>query len=490
MSGRTLLLVTPPYHCGVVEVAGTWMPLGLAYLAGAARRAGWEPVIYDAMSKGDDHQRILQRVASLRPDVLATSAITATFPDALQLLKNAKERLPEITTVMGGVHPTFMDREVLTAEEGVVDYVVRGEGEETLAELLLCIDGGTEPHQVRGLSFQRDGEIVRTEGRPFHEDLDRPEAAWDLLDWEDYRYFVIPGSRLAVVSTSRGCSFSCTFCSQQKFYKQSWRGRDPARAADEILMLKRDYGANVFLVADEYPTSDQARWLEFLDRLHAASFDGHLLMETRAADIVRDAAVLHRYKRAGVIHVYVGLEATDQQALDSIHKELSIEESIQALRLLHEHGLVSETSFVLGFPHETAETIAQTLATAQRYDPDFAHFLAIAPWPYADIYAELEPHIAVRDYRKYNLVDPVVKPRALSLQDVDRHIMDCYRRFYMGKLQQLAADPDPFRRRYLLISMQLMMRSSFLATKVGGLGDVPLEVKRLLAATARLLPDG
>jgi anaerobic magnesium-protoporphyrin IX monomethyl ester cyclase len=477
---RTILFVTPPYHCGVVEVAGRWMPLGLVYLAAAARRAGWTPLIYDAMTKNHDHATIRKRIESLKPDCVATTSITATYPDAVEVLRGAKEILPDVITVLGGVHPTFMHREILEQVPDVVDYVVRGEGEETLEELLVRIATEKDPDDVRGLAFCRDSEIVATRPRPFAQNIELPHEEWDLLDWQDYVYFVIPKSRLAVISTSRGCSFDCTFCSQQKFWKQSWRGRSPELAAQEVLDLHRRYGANVFLIADEYPTESQERWLEFLDRLIAARFDGYLLMETRAADIVRDAPFLERYRRAGVVHVYVGLEATDQTTLDVIKKKLDLDESTECLRLLRDHGMVSETAFVLGFPWENHESIRATLELSRRYDPDFAHYLAITPWPYADIYEEMKPHIAVHDYSQYNLIDPIVKPEGMTLAQIDRAIVNCYREFYMGKLDQLARERDAFRRRYLLTSMHLMMRSSFLKKKMGSLGRIPVEVERLL----------
>jgi anaerobic magnesium-protoporphyrin IX monomethyl ester cyclase len=481
----TILFVTPPYHCGVVEVAGRWMPLGLVYLAASARRAGWTPVIFDAMTKNCDHVKIRARIESLEPACIATTAITATYPDAIEILRNAKQIVPQVTTILGGVHPTFMHQMILEEESDVVDYVVRGEGEETLEELLRRLAAGRDPEEVKGLSFRRDGEIVVTPSRPFAESIELPHEEWDLLDWEDYTYFVIPESRLAVVSTSRGCSFNCTFCSQQKFWKQSWRGRSPELAAAEILALQERYGANVFLLADEYPTENQERWLEFLDRLIAARFDGYLLMETRAPDIVRDAHFLERYRQAGVIHVYVGLEATDQATLNTINKEMNLDASADCLRLLREHGMVSETAFVLGFPWETEESIEATLNLSQSYDPDFAHYLAITPWPYADLYEEMKPHISVHDYRKYNLIEPIIKPERMTLAEVDRAIVNCYRRFYMDKLKQLDGDPDPFRQRYLLTSMRLIMRSSFLKQKMGSLGRIPAEVDRLLKGLRR-----
>src|SRR5512138_946226 len=117
-SSMKVLFVTPPYHCGVVEVAGRWIPLQFVYLAGAARAAGHECEIFDAMSLFAGHEEIGRRIDASRPDVVAISAITATFPDALEVARAAKAS--GAVTVLGGVHPTFMYPEFL--RDGAVDF--------------------------------------------------------------------------------------------------------------------------------------------------------------------------------------------------------------------------------------------------------------------------------------------------------------------------------------------------------------------------------
>jgi anaerobic magnesium-protoporphyrin IX monomethyl ester cyclase len=132
---QRILFITPPFHAGVVEVAGRWVPLYFVYLAGSARAAGLEPIIYDAMTKGVGHREIEEKIRELRPHYVATTAITSTLPDALTVLETAKKVSPGITTLLGGVHPTFMYEEVFRLSSNV-DFIVRGEGEKTLAELL------------------------------------------------------------------------------------------------------------------------------------------------------------------------------------------------------------------------------------------------------------------------------------------------------------------------------------------------------------------
>jgi len=470
-----VLFVTPPYHCGVVEVAGRWIPLQYVYLAGAARAAGFDCEIYDAMSLDVGHEDIARKLDEARPDVVCLSSITATLPDSLEVARAAKAL--GATTVMGGVHPSFMYRELLP--EGLVDFVVVGEGERTLVELLQCLSAKDNPAKVAGLAFLRDGKVIVTPPRSRLASLDPMPMAFDLLDWKTYTYFVKPRSRLGAVSSSRGCSYACAFCSQTQFWERSWRARSAECVASEIAMLRRDHGVDVVLLTDEYPTADPVRWEALLDRLIELDLGVDLLLETRHQDIVRDRALLAKYARAGVVHVYVGIEATDQETLNLVNKETTVEEGKLALQLLDEHDLVSETSFVLGFPHETKEHVKQTLAIAREYNPDFAHFLAIAPWPYAQMWKDLAPYVVSRDYRKYNLIDPVLKPAAMTLDQIDAAIVDCYRDFYMAKGHSLVKLKSGARRDYILRSMKLIMGSSFIRKKM--LSGISHDMRALMA---------
>jgi anaerobic magnesium-protoporphyrin IX monomethyl ester cyclase len=459
----------------VVEVAGTWPPLGLTYLGAQAELAGWNARIYDAMSLEHDFARIEVDLAQMQFDVFATTAITPTFPDAARMCRLAKKVRPSCVTVLGGVHPTFMAREIL-AEDDAIDYIITGEGELPLHHFLSHFDVLSERHATPNLAYRWEGRAKVNRRLPLIKDLDSLPNAPHLLDWSIYKYYVIPGSTLGAVATSRGCNHGCTFCSQQRFWNKMWRGRSAEAVVTEIVQLNRDYGINVFLLTDEYPTQDRDRWEELLDRLIAADLGIYLLMETRVEDIVRDRDILPKYRRAGIIHVYVGAEATDQETLDAINKEVDVTDSRLAIELIAEHDMISETSFVLGFPDETKDSIEETLRLAKEFNPDFAHFLAITPWPYAELYREVEDLIEIRDFSKYNLIEPVIKPRQMTLRQVDIAIIDCYRRFYMPKLASVAGVADRFRRDYLIRSMKLIMSSSFLKGKFARLGIKPSEI--------------
>lgn len=477
---RKITFVTPPYHSGIPELAGRWIPLGLVYLAGAARQAGLSAEIYDAMAKDHGYGEIEERLRASGADYVATSAITATIDDAIKTLELAKRVNPRTVTILGGVHPSFMYEEILRSCDAV-DYIIIGEGELSLRQLLGVLEQGGEISAVCGLAYRQGEVIVATPKRCLAQSLDELPAAWDLLDWPDYRYFVIPGSRFGAVSTSRGCEQRCTFCSQQKFWDRSWRARDPQKVADELEQLYRSYQVNVFMIADEHASCDRERWEALLDALIAKDLPLHLIMETRVTDVIRDRDIFWKYRKAGIVHISVGIESTSQEKLDRIGKNSQVDQAKEALDIIHEHGIVSEASFLVGFPDETVESVKATLKLAQYYNPDNANFFPVTPWPYTEMYAELSPYIQEWDYSKYNFIESIVEPRQMSKRQLDVAIVDCFRKFYMGKIAEVMMMKDTFKRSYIIRTTKLIMGSSFIVKKlsVGTLNKIPAKIEEV-----------
>lgn len=478
-----VLLITPPYHCGVLESAGSWLPTAFVYLAGSLRKAGYEVEIYDAMSKFHTYEDIRAHLTKAQPDVVATGAITATIYDCIDVLKLAKELNPEILTILGNVHPTFCWEEILKEHHDIVDYIVRGEGERILVALLDGVTRGDNPAKIQGIVFWRDGKAVVTPDRTFVQELDTLPTAWDLIKWDEYTYHTKPGSTLAVVSSSRGCTQNCSFCSQRLFWKQSWRARSPENFVAELEYLNREFGVDVAMISDETPTVDRHRWERILDLLIHKGLDLELLMETRVNDVLRDKDILNKYRKAGIVHIYIGVEATSQKTLDQFKKGTKVEESKNAIDLINAQDIVSETSFVIGMPQDTAESIAKTVELAKYYDPDMAFFLPISPWPYADLYPQLKDYIEVFDYSKYNLVEPVVKPINMTLQELRQAIGRASRDFFMDKLSRLD-EMTPYKRQFMIKVIDIIANNSYLAEMMGSLGEnadgMPFDIKKYL----------
>jgi anaerobic magnesium-protoporphyrin IX monomethyl ester cyclase len=463
---KKILFMTPPYHSGIPELAGGWVPLNFVYLAGIAHQAGLQAEIYDAMTKDHGYAEIEKHLAESAADYVATSAITATINDALKTLELAKDLNPATVTILGGVHPSFMYEEILESCSAV-DYIILGEGELSLRHLLAVLEQGGDTATVPGLAYREGDVIVTTPKRCLMESLDDLPAAWDLLDWNDYKYLIIPDSRFGAISTSRGCDHACSFCSQQKFWDNTWRARDPQKVADEVEHLYTTYGVNVFMITDEYATRNRERWETLLDAISAKELPIFFIMETRVAEVIRDADILWKYRKAGIIHISLGIESVDQAMLDRLKKGTQVDEAKQALDLIHQYGIVTEASFLVGFPDETPESIKNTLKVAQHYNPDNANFFPVTPWPYSELYEEMKPYIQEWDYAKYNFISPIMEPKQMTMRQIDVAIVDCFRKFYMGRMLDVMTMKDTFKRGYLLRATKLIMGSSFVVKKMG-----------------------
>ncbi len=468
-SRRTeIMLITPPYHSGVVESAGSWLPLGLLYVAGALQRAGYGVMLYDAMTRFHTLDEVRQTLRREAPAAVFVSCITATVLDGMEVCRVAKQERPETLTVLGNTHPTFMYEEILR-EHPEIDVIVRGEGEITAVELMDAWRAGADLSMVPGIAFRNGPAIVATPRRAFMADLDAIAPAWELVPWREYSYRPKPGSTLAVVSSSRGCKQHCSFCSQRLFWEQSWRSVSPARFVDELEMLRLRYGVDVAMIADEIPTLDAGRWRRILELLIERDLGIALLLETRVDDILRDADVLPLYRRAGIEHIYVGVESVDQATLDLFKKDVRVDQNKRAIELINQHNMISETSFVMGMPDETPASMQRTIELAKFYDPDMAFFLAITPWPYSDIYKDVKDRIVVRDYRKYNLIEPVIKPDAMTLEDVRSDLFRGFREFYMNKMGKFETMPA-WKQAFMKSLMKLLMEHSYLRDQMTGMG--------------------
>jgi len=184
-----------------------------------------------------------------------------------------------------------------------------------------------------------------------------------------------------------------------------------------------------------------------------------------------------------VEHIYVGVEAGSQETLDLFKKDTQVAQSKQAIDLINGADIVSETSFVLGMPDDTFESIAQTVELAKHYNPDMAFFLAIAPWPYADLYPQLEEYVFTKDYSKYNLVEPVIKPKNMTTAELERELGRASQKFFMHKFQNLH-ELTPWKQEFMLAVLDILVNHSYLAGQMKAAmnegKEMPEEVKALM----------
>jgi len=231
-----ILFVHPNYSAGAADIAGNWSPAWVAYLAGYLKAGGYEDYHFvDALVDDLDDDKLRVAIRDAGADIVATTAMTPMIYAAQRVLQIAKEECPNAVTVMGGIHPTFMYQQVL-GEAPWVDVIVRGEGEAVTLNLVRAIDAGNwrdNRDQIKGIAFlSDDNKVVATPVEPSIKDVDSIRADWSVLDWKKYIYIPL-GVPVATPNMARGCPFTCSFCSQWKFWRD-YRVRDAKQMVDEI----------------------------------------------------------------------------------------------------------------------------------------------------------------------------------------------------------------------------------------------------------------
>ena len=456
-----VLFIHPNYHSGGAEIAGNWPPAWVAYLTGALKQAGYTDVGFiDAMTNDLSEEALRERVARDKPDVIGVTAITPAIYKAERLLQIAKELHPSAVTVLGGIHGTFMYQQVLT-EAPWIDVIVRGEGEAILVNLVRAIENGTWPAQreaIAGIAYADGSTVVATPAEPTIKDLDTIRPDWGILEWHKYIYIPM-NVRVAIPNFARGCPFTCSFCSQWKFWRD-YRVRDPVKVVDEIETLVRDHKVGFFILADEEPTIHRKKFIQFCEELERRKLPVLWGINTRVTDILRDEKLLPLYRRAGLIHVSLGTEAAAQLKLERFNKETTIAQNKKAIALLRQNGIVAEAQFIVGLENETRETLEETYRMALDWKPDMANWAMYTPWPFSDLFKEMGDKVEVFDFEKYNFVTPIVKPDAMERTELLDGVMKNYRRFYMRKsFLEYPWIRNGTKRRYMLGCLKAFLKS-------------------------------
>jgi anaerobic magnesium-protoporphyrin IX monomethyl ester cyclase len=410
-----ILIINPPHPAIGSRIPDEHLPpLGLLSIGGPLIDAGHDVSLLDAEFGPMLLGEIVGEVRRRAPDavLLGHSGSTSGHPVVVEITRALRADQPQLRILYGGVFPTYHWREVL-AEEQQIDVVVRGEGEDTVVRLVEAIERGTPLSQVRGIAYRReDGKVVATQAAATIQNLDNYRVGWELIDHSRYSYW--GNKRAVVVQFSRGCPHLCNYCGQRGFWTR-WRHRDPKKFAAEIARLHREHGVEVFNFADENPTSSRLVWKQFCEALIAENVHVTLVGSTRADDIVRDADLLHLYKKAGVARFLLGMENTDEQTLELIRKGGSTTKDREAIRLLREHNILSMATYVVGFEEETPRDYWRGLRQLLSYDPDQIQLLYVTPhrWtPYFTI--AKDRHVVQTDRRRWDYKHQVMETKQMS----------------------------------------------------------------------------
>jgi radical SAM superfamily enzyme YgiQ (UPF0313 family) len=352
-------------------------------------------------------------------DLVAVSAITSTAPQSYKLADMM--RAAGKVVVMGGTHTSFMP------DEGMqhADFVVRGEGEFAFQELVDAIQHGDGFDKIQNLTYRADGgRIVSNPERPKIPNLDiNPIPDYQLISgWK-------PGGVISV-ATSRGCPFSCTFCSVPGMYGHAFRTHSIDRVLQELQLHK---GNMYTFFADDIFTANKKRVKELLRKMIERDLTPQWGAQVRT-ETVDDPELLQMMRDSNCFNVYVGFESINPRTLKLFQKKQDLAKIERSIDRFHEHKIRIHGMFVVGSDEDDVETIDATAEFALKHDIDSVQFMILTPIPgspdWDSLYAKGDKYVINRNWTLYDGHHAVHQPRRMSPYELQTAAIKAMEKFY------------------------------------------------------------
>jgi radical SAM superfamily enzyme YgiQ (UPF0313 family) len=395
-------------------------PLGLAFLAGFLEKNGIRVQILDFAVFPQDSRMLEAVIGTFQPGLVGATAVSMNFEAAMGVLQRVKEINPGIVTVCGGPHVTYTARQAL-ADHPELDLVVRGEGEQTLLELVRCAARQRPPSNVPGIVFRGKNGILRNARRaPL--DINRlPMPARHLLPLGRYRALGLP----LTMTTSRGCPFHCIYCVGRKMGGASVRYREPHLVADELEQIV-SMGFERVNIADDLFTANHRHCRGICDEILRRDIAVQWTAFARVDTVTED--LLQKMKAAGCTALSFGVESANPQILKTIRKGITPRQVLKAVEACLKVGVTPYASFILGLPGETAVTLEQTVGFARHLQSmGVAYgFHLLAPFPGTEIrkrLAEFDLRLMTDDWSQYHANRAIVESSRVAKAALDGIVM-------------------------------------------------------------------
>jgi anaerobic magnesium-protoporphyrin IX monomethyl ester cyclase len=344
-----------------------YAPLGTLYAAALMRENGYEVSLFDTMFlTGPDEAASV--INDTRPDYfviyddgfnyLTKMCLTNMREAAFTMSKLAKAR--GCTVIVSSSDATDHYEEYL--EEGA-DFVILGEAEHTLLELIEHIEAGAEDHStIAGLTFNKDGEVYKSLGRPVLKDLDSlPLPAWDLVDLEQYRQSWLKNAGYFSInmSTTRGCPFKCNWCAKP-IYGNRYNSRSPQNVILELKLLKEKYPIDHIWFCDDIFGLKPGWVMEFAELVQQENLRTRFKIQSRA-DLLVDEKLVAALAASGCENVWIGAESGSQKILDAMDKGITVQQIHTATKAMKDQGIKPSFFIQFGYPGEEKADITLTI---------------------------------------------------------------------------------------------------------------------------------
>ncbi|MBU1125900.1 MAG: B12-binding domain-containing radical SAM protein [Candidatus Omnitrophica bacterium] len=357
-------------------------PLSILYLASYMEKCGYTPAIYslDTFAQlggmfyfGYNLENLFKQIKEMKPQMIGiTCVFSSRWPFTQRLTQVIKKAFPDIPLVIGGIHPTTFPEHCLTSSSA--DYLIIGEGEESVIELFKHILANTKPYGVDGIVFKDEDRLYVNEKKHFIPDLDQiPFPAFHLVDEKTYhairtqdRISQFKGLYFPLL-TSRSCPNQCTFCNMYLCHGKQWRSRSAENVLAEIDYLSDKYKCRQFAIVDDNFSLSRTRTIAILDGIIAMNKDIRLITPNGLSVSTLDDEVVKKFKRAGALEICIAIESGNEEIRNVVYnKRIKTEKVYEVADACKRHGLSLRTFFMVGAPGESDSTIDESIQMMRR----------------------------------------------------------------------------------------------------------------------------
>lgn len=440
-----ILLINPPYSTeerygrDLGKFGPLNEPLGLAYIGANLEKGGHNVTIIDAPALELKPEDICGHIEKENYDIVGVTMLTPMYARSVEVVRAVNNAFPEIKIVVGGPHPTILPEETIN-ENKEIDFVVIGEGEVILLNLVNALENSESIDDIPGIVYRKSGSVCVNQPPPMVTDLDElPMPARHLLPMNEYHITKsrTKTSHAFTVSVARGCPFNCAFCC--RIFGRKVRHHSIERIIKEIKMLVDDYDAKEINLEADTLTVNRKFLFSLCDGLISSGLSKKISWTCESRIDTVDENVLRKMKEAGCWQTSYGVETGSQRLLDIIHKDITIGQIEKTFAFTKNVGVSIRAFYMLGIPTETRNESLKTIAFAKKLDARWSQFTVFTPFPGTELYdmAVIEGGLKSKNWSDYKTHggwtkgDLAYVPKGRSIEEMKKLQKKAYRDVYL-----------------------------------------------------------
>jgi len=421
---RILFLRIPPFFGYVLHHPhDVTLPFTIGYAATALEQQGYEVAVIDVWANGWSMEQSMNYILDYSPDMMFYDASTGVVPTMQHLQEKLRQNLTCLSVVFGTVSTYFPEilfkpstnsnSQKSNQAQNHFDMGLVGECEQTILDLVGAINQNRRLIDIPGLFYcdNKTHQLVKTTTRSYIKDLDKlPIINYGLFDLKQYRKYSFPVPVLHTVRwghilSTRGCPYSCSFCSHdhRQSYGRLIRRHSATRIADEFEVLVKQYGVNAISIEDDIFTINRNYVFEVCDAIEKRNLNVSWVIQTRAD--VLDRTLIKRMKSAGCVGASLGIESGNDRVLNALNKEVTSKQIEYAIDIAAQEGLMLRLMFMMGNPDETEAEIQDTFKLAMKAKAITVQMHYCTPYPGTEFFDPKIDNIdQLADFSSYNAI--------------------------------------------------------------------------------------